>query len=55
MGTPHVRCMSHLPTAHEPPDERLEDGERGGGRDLLSSVTSAGLDVTPRDPRASCQ
>jgi len=32
MGTPHVHCMSKLPTAHEPSDERLRDGERSGGR-----------------------
>jgi hypothetical protein len=26
MGTPHVHCMSQLPTAHEPEDGRAEDG-----------------------------
>ena len=36
MGTPHVHCMSKLPTAHEPADRaagRLGDGQRPGGRD----------------------
>jgi hypothetical protein len=35
MGTPHVHCMSKLPTAHEPVDHvssRLGDGQRPGGR-----------------------
>ena len=35
MGTPHVHCMSQLPTAHEPKDrvaELLRDGQRSDAR-----------------------
>jgi hypothetical protein len=35
MGTPHVHCMSQLPTAHEPADRAaapLRRGERPDGR-----------------------
>lgn len=35
MGTPHVHCMSQLPTAHEPAGRvgpPLGDGQRSGGR-----------------------
>jgi hypothetical protein len=42
MGTPHVHCISNLPTAHEPSDERSENCDRPGARDRAGSVTTEG-------------
>jgi hypothetical protein len=55
MGTPHVNCISKLPTAHEPSGERLGNRERSDDRDRMSCVTPDRGDVTPRDRVASCQ
>jgi hypothetical protein len=46
MGTPHVHCMSQLPTAHEPADRaagQLRDEDRLDGR-----ARGAGDEKSPR-------
>jgi hypothetical protein len=54
MGTPHVHCMSQLPTAHEPADHAADPlgdrqrprGHSDGAAPYEDRVTKSGCEVS---------